>query len=160
MVPRWHTAWVAVCQRALLSEEPSPCSPRATLPSSWPQLAYAPPGLAWTRKAPASGLDCSVPGCPRTMARCGRILRTPRTMPQLVRHCHTGAPVFALQAGTRYQCKAASPQKSAGQEEPYTAGLTMQAAEASNRPIPLQPFGQVLVQLQKDFDQVLSVGGA
>ena len=43
----------------------------------------------------------------------------PAHLKQLVRHCNTGAPVFALQAGTRYQCKAELPPKSAGQEEPY-----------------------------------------
>ena len=50
----------------------------------------------------------------------------PAHLQQLVRHCHTGAPVFALQAGTRYQCKAELPPKSAGQEEPYAAGMTVQ----------------------------------
>lgn len=50
----------------------------------------------------------------------------PAHLQQLVRHCNTGAPVFALQAGTRYQCKAELPQKSAGQEEPYAAGMTVQ----------------------------------
>ena len=30
----------------------------------------------------------------------------PAHLQQLARHCNAGAPVFALQAGTRYQCKA------------------------------------------------------
>ncbi|MBV7461198.1 MULTISPECIES: hypothetical protein [unclassified Acidovorax] len=50
----------------------------------------------------------------------------PAHLQQLVQHCNKGAPVFALQAGIRYQCKAELPPRSAGQEDPYAAGLTVQ----------------------------------
>ena len=50
----------------------------------------------------------------------------PAHLQQLVRHCNARTPVFALQSGTRYQCKAELPPKSAGQEEPYAAALTVQ----------------------------------
>lgn len=52
----------------------------------------------------------------------------PAHLQQLVRHCNAGTPVFALQSGTRFQCKAELPPKSAGQEEPYAAALTVQGA--------------------------------
>ena len=59
----------------------------------------------------------------------------PAHLQQLARHCNAGAPVFALQAGTRYQCKAELPPKSAGQEESYAAGMTVQgpAPQADTR---------------------------
>ena len=68
----------------------------------------------------------------------------PAHLQQLVRHCHTGAPVFALQSGTRYQCKAELPPKSAGQEEPYAAGMTVQG------PVPQSDTRQYRLFVQSD----------